>query len=263
MDNESSALTGAERVGELLLAFEQAGRTGAERSVSELARAVGRERSQVSRMLKALARTGLVEQDPDRRTYRLGWNLRVLAAGAGDYPLVRASRPALQPLVAKTGEVALLSVQSGNRSLTVLREESHQSLQAGGWVGRRSPMHCTASGRALMFDAEDDQIDSLTSADIGIPTSAPEAPKDLAELLARIRSERRQGYAIASEEVEIGLTSIGAPVRDPFGHIQGVLNVSGPTSRILHRADAIGQLLMVAAKTITQALRTRQPAPRR
>ena len=259
---KGTTVTGAERVGELLLAFEQAGRTGVERSVSDLARAVGRERSQVSRMLKALARTGLVEQDPDRRTYRLGWNLRVLAAGSGDYPLVRASRPVLQAIVAKTGEVALLSVQSGNRSLTVLREESHQSLQAGGWVGRRSPMHCSASGRALLFDSDDDQIDSLTSGDIGIPTSAPEAPKDLTELLTRIHSERRQGYAIASEEVEIGLTSISAPIRDQFGHIAGVLNTSGPTSRILHRSDAIGKLLIVAAKTVTQSLRTRPPAGR-
>ena len=248
----------AERVAALLLAFENPGRAGGEHSVSELARAVGKERSQVSRMLKALARSGLVEQDPDRRTYRLGWNLRILSTGAGNYPLVQAARPALQALVAKTGEVALLSVQEGNRSLTVLREESQQSLQAGGWVGRRSPMHCTASGRALMFDFDDEHIETLTTADLEIPTSASGAPKNLAALLQRLRLERARGYSIASEEVEIGLTSIGAPVRDRMGHIAGVLNVSAPTSRIINRTDSIGHLLMNASKAITQNLGSRR-----
>ena len=111
----------AERVAALLLAFGAGGAEG-DHGVSDLARAVGRERSQVSRMLQALQRGGLVEQDPETRRYRLGWPLLVLASGAGNAALLRAARPALRKVVARTGEVALLSVQRGNRSLTVLRE---------------------------------------------------------------------------------------------------------------------------------------------
>lgn len=251
----------AERVAALLLAFEDPGQTSGEHSVSDLARAVGRERSQVSRMLKALSRSGLVEQDPDRRTYRLGWNLRVLSTGAGNYPLVQTTRPALQALVAKTGEVSLLSVQEGNRSLTVLREESQWSLQAGGWVGRRSPMHCTASGRALMYDFDNELIETLTIDDLGTPTSASGAPKDLADLFRVVELERARGYSVASEEVEIGLTSVSTPVRDQLGHIAGVLNVSAPTSRIITRTESIGQLLMVASRAVTQNLRSRRSSP--
>ncbi|WP_197487900.1 helix-turn-helix domain-containing protein [Rhodococcus sp. LB1] len=66
-------------------------------SVSDLAREVGRERSQVSRMLKALERGGLVEQAPESKRYRLGWSLLVLATGAGDIPLPRAARPSCKP----------------------------------------------------------------------------------------------------------------------------------------------------------------------
>lgn len=251
----------AARVAAVLLAFEDASRTDGSRSVSELARAVGRERSQVSRMLKELARSGLVEQDPELRTYRLGWNLRILSQSAGNSPLVEATRPALQALVAKTGEVALLSVQEGNRSLTVLREESSQSLRAGGWVGRRSPMHCTASGRALLFDADDGLVEALTAEDL-TSLSAPGGPPDLTALLTRLKQERAQGYTVASEEVEIGLTSVGAPVRDRLGNIEGVINISAPTSRIITRCDSIGQLLMAASRAITQNLRSRPPSRR-
>ncbi|MBK1786029.1 hypothetical protein JHE00_17000 [Prauserella sp. ASG 168] len=67
----------------------------------------------MSRMLHALERGGLVEQDADSRRYRLGWSLLVLVAGAGDAALLRAARPMLRRIVARTGEVALLSVAAG------------------------------------------------------------------------------------------------------------------------------------------------------
>ena len=250
----------AERVAQLLLAFDAPNARGpADRSVSELARLVGRERSQVSRMLKSLQRAGVVDQDPDSRRYRLGWRVRVMAAGAGDQVLTRAARPMLQTLVARTGEVALLTVQEGNRSLTVMREESQNTLQGGGWVGRRSAMHHTASGRALMFDADDELVEALTANDFcHAPRSGPNAPRVLDELLERLRDERRQGYAVASEEIEVGLTSVGVPVRNIQGHLLAVINVSGPTPRMIGRLEGTAKLLLSAGAAITKSLGTRQ-----
>jgi DNA-binding IclR family transcriptional regulator len=245
--------TSAERVAALLMAFGQGGH-GSEHGVSDLARAVGRERSQVSRMLHALERSGLVEQDPETRRYRLGWSLLVLAAGAGDAALLRAARPVLRRIVARTGEVALLSVQRGNRSLTVLREESAQSLRAGGWVGRSSPMHCTASGRALLFDSDDDLVEALVSDDLQAPAHGLAAPRDLGELLDRLAAERERGYALASEEVEIGLTSVGVPVRDHANDLVAVVNISGPTSRMITRIDDIARRLRAAATALETTL---------
>jgi IclR family transcriptional regulator, acetate operon repressor len=240
--------SGTERVAALLLAFGRDGGSDQDHAVSDLARAVGRERSQVSRMLKALERGGLVEQDAESKRYRLSWSLLVLAAGAGDAPLLRAVRPVLRALVARTGEVALLSVQRGNRCLTVLREESNQSLRAGGWVGRSSPLHCTASGRALLFDSDDDLVEVLTAEDLRTPISTLAGPTTPEELRERLRRERTQGYAVASEEVEIGLTSIGVPIRDDSGSLVGVLNISGPTSRLVpHVEDTARRLLQAAA----------------
>ena len=250
MVSESSA----ERVAALLRAFGRGGNAHGEHSVSDLARAVGRERSQVSRMLKALERGGLVEQVPDTRRYRLGWSLLVLATGAGDTPLLRAARPVLQTLVSRVGEVALLSVQQGNRSLTVLREESHQSLRAGGWVGRSSPMHCTASGRALLFDSDDELVETLTAEDLLTPISTLAAPANLDELLDRLKIERAQGYSVASEEVEIGLTSVSAPVRDRNNAITSVINISGPTSRLITHIEDIAKLLKAGSATIQRTL---------
>jgi IclR family acetate operon transcriptional repressor len=164
----------------------------------------------------------------------------------------------MQPLVARTGEVALLSVQEANRSLTVMREESQNSLQAGGWIGRRSAMHCTASGRVLLFDADDDLVEALTADDVkAAERRAPGAPRTVDELVARLRAERRQGYACASDEIEVGLTSVGVPVRSPQGNILAALNVSGPTSRMGGRVESTAMLLRAASVAITKSLSTR------
>ncbi|WP_200887855.1 IclR family transcriptional regulator [Rhodococcus opacus] len=205
-------------------------------------------------MLEALERGGLVEQLADSKRYRLGWSLLVLATGAGDTPLLRASRPVLQTLVSRVGEVALLSVQQGNRSLTVLREESHQSLRAGGWVGRSSPMHCSASGRALLFDSDDELVEALTAEDLLTPISTLAAPMNLDELLERLKTERAQGYSVASEEIEIGLTSVSAPVRDRNDTITSVINISGPTSRLITHVEDIAKLLKSGSATIQRTL---------
>ncbi|MEO8656508.1 MAG: IclR family transcriptional regulator [Ramlibacter sp.] len=246
----------AEKVAQLMLAFECDNAAGSvERSVSELASIVGRERSQVCRMLKSLCQAQVLEQDPETHRYRLGWRVRVLAAGAGDQVLVRASRPILQALVARTGEVALLTVQEANRGLTVMREESQNSLRRGGWIGQRSAMHFTATGRALMFDADDDLVQELTADQFGADSRAtPNAPRNLEELLQRLRIERKQGYAVASDEVEPGLTSVSVPVRNMQGHLLAVLNVSGPTTRMNDRVEAIARLLIEASAAITNAL---------
>jgi len=246
----------AERVAQLLLAFEPDGPGGEiERSVSELARIVGRERTQVSRMLRSLSTTKVVEQDPETRRYRLGWRMRALASEAGDRVLCRAARPMLQALVARTGEATLLSVLEGNRSLTVMREEPHNSLRGGGWVGRRSPLNCTASGRVLLFDYDDEVIDALTEEDLQQhPGAHGQAPADLSELITRVRAEHRRGYSRASEEIEVGLTSIGVPVRDIHRRVIAAVNVSGPTQRLEGRVDEVARLLMAASASITRAL---------
>ena len=68
---------------------------------------------------------------------------------------------------------------------------------------------------------------------------------------------------MASEELEIGLTSVSTPIRDRNDTLIAVINVSGPTSRLIHRVDDIAKLLLTASAAIKHSLRsTRPPTPR-
>jgi DNA-binding IclR family transcriptional regulator len=221
---------------------------------SEIARVVGRERSQVSRMLKSLAAAGLVEQNPETRAYRLGWQLFVLAARAGDQRLVGPGTAILRAVVTETGETALLSVLSGNRSFTVLSQRPDRNVQAGGWVGRTSPLHAAASGRALLLDLPDDAVRDLAAADIGAANLGPRAPTSLPQVLEKLARERQAGYCVALDELEGGLTSVGVPVRDSTGTIIAALNISGPTVRMADRIDALAATAETAARRLSRLI---------
>src|SRR3712207_7842855 len=81
--------------------------------VVRIAQLIGREKSQVSRALKTLAESGLVDRDPSTRHYRLGWRFFALAARAGEQRLLSVAPPLLERLMKSLGETVHLSVQIG------------------------------------------------------------------------------------------------------------------------------------------------------
>jgi len=253
--SEDPSTSTVRRVFAVLSAIADQSGDSRELTVTDIARAVGRERSQVSRMLKSLAACGLVEQDVATRAYRLGWQLYALAACAGDQRLLALGRPVLADLSAQTGEVALLSVLRGSRVLTVLRQDSPRLLQAGGWVGLTSPLHVTAAGRALLFDFPDAQAGQLVRDDIGRGVFGPRAPGSLRELATLSIQERRQGCAVAIDELEAGFASVAAPIRDAAGIIVAAVGASGPSSRMIEQLDELALQIRFAAERLTESLR--------
>lgn len=227
------------------------GRDGA--GVVELARLAGQDKSQVSRTLKTLAQAGLVDRDPDTLRYRLGWRLFTLAASAADQQLLAIAPRVLRRLVAVVGERAHLSVLGGEEVLTVLSESPSRAIQAAGWVGRTTPLHNTSSGRALLFDHTDEDVRELL-AEADFNAVPAKAPRDVDQLLTRLRQARRRGYVVTDEEFEAGLVAVAAPVRDFRGRVIAALNVSAPKFRLGRNLDAAGVQVRAAAHHLSQQL---------
>ncbi|WP_129266530.1 IclR family transcriptional regulator [Streptomyces sp. M3] len=201
--------------------------------VQEVAGAVGREKTQVSRTLKVLAEEGFIERDPRTLRYRVGPQLLALAASAGEDRLQREAPSVLRELVHQLGEPAYLTVLSGHGVVTVLTERSSRGLQAHEWIGRTTPLNCTATGRALLSGLADEEAEALlaTGGEARLP-GTDAAPRDVPAVLERLRTERARGYAVAVEEMEPGLIAVAAPVRDHRGDVVAALNVSAPVFRL-------------------------------
>lgn len=221
--------------------------------VNQLATLLGRDKSQVSRMLTTLARAGFVERDPRTRRYRLGWQLFALAARSGDQRLLAAAGPVLVSLVRETGESVHLSVLRGGAVLTVLTESSPRALQAVSWVGRLVPVSSTSAGRALTMDHDLEQLRTLVG-EGPWEQATPKAPADLTELLARVRQAVALGYARVEEESEPGLVAVAAPVRDAGGRIVAAVNLSAPRFRLGRRLTSAGAAVASAAEQVGAVL---------
>lgn len=233
------------------LAGVPAGESGL--GVVRLAELLDQDKSQVSRSLKALARWGLVERDPQTRAYRLGWRLYGLAARAGSPRLLSAARPVLGRLVGDLDETVHLSVLRGTEVLTVLSQSPARAIHAASPVGEVVPAYCTSAGRALLLDHGSDELAALFEGN-AFARRGPGAPRDMAELAERIAAARSRGFAAVEDEFEAGLVGAAAPVRDFTGRIAAALNVSAPAFRFARRLDDAGAAIRAAAGELSEAV---------
>ncbi|HEX5780630.1 MAG TPA: IclR family transcriptional regulator [Solirubrobacteraceae bacterium] len=191
------------------------------RPLAELAGAAALPKSTTSRLLGALERQGLVQQLGRRGSFEPGPVLRRFAHRG---QLVELAQPHLEALSAASGETINLAVPGPLGVEHVAQIESRHFLGTGQWVGRRVPYHCTAVGKVLIAfgGAEPGPLEPLTPATIVDPDR-------LATEVARIR---RNGYATAVDELEVGLSGLAAPVFGSGGRALAALSISGPTLRL-------------------------------
>ncbi len=221
--------------------------------VVRVADLIGREKSQVSRTLKALAESGLVDRDPSTLHYRLGWRFFALAARAGEQRLLKVAPPLLERLEKSLGETVHLSVLQGTEVLTVLSRSPPHAVKADGWAGRTVPVYCTSSGRVLLFDHDHEALSDLLSG-VEFRRLRPGTVRNVEELHARLGVARERGYALVDEEFEFGLVGAAAPVRDFKGHLVAALNVSAPKFRLGDRLESAGQEVKRTADELSALL---------
>jgi DNA-binding IclR family transcriptional regulator len=250
-DDSSTSLTRAIAILTVLGSPESTSGDGF--GVVQIARLVGREKTQVSRTLKTLAQAGLVARDPDTLRYRLGWRIFSLAATAASQQLLVRTPHVLRLLVTRVRECAHLSVLDGCGLITLMSESPPWSIQAIPWLGRIAPLHCTSAGRALLFDHTDAEVAALLDG-ADLDAGGPNAPRSLDEVLARLHQARRRGYVVVNEEFEAGHVAVAAPVRDFAGRVTAALNISGPKFRLGRSLPAAAREVKAAAEQLTRAL---------
>jgi DNA-binding IclR family transcriptional regulator len=232
----------------LVVASEGAAERGG-LSVTAIAEQLGREKSQVSRALAALADYGLLDRDPDTNAYRLGWRIYAIANLGSERRLIGLAEPRLAQLVARFGETSYLSVRQGTDTITVVGHRSPRSVQAVSWIGRATPAYSTSVGKALLLDYTEADL-ALLFEGVTFERIGPNTARDVAELSRMIEKARQLGFATADEELEADLFAVAAPVRDTRGRIIAALSISGPKFRLQQRANEVSQALVATADAL-------------
>jgi IclR family transcriptional regulator, KDG regulon repressor len=222
--------------------------------VMRLAEMLQRDKSQVSRALRALEQAGLVERDPSTREYRIGWLVFGLAARAGDARLLQAAPTVMRELVGQLGESVHLCVLHGNQVLTVLTEAPGHAFRAAGWIGRTFPAYCSSAGRVLLSDNDYPELLRRFKSSTFEALGPCQLVRNVDDLDHQVQIARQQGYAIVREEFEVDLVGVSAPVRDFRRQIVAALNVSAPRFRFDARLNAAGPTTAAAAARLSSLL---------
>jgi IclR family pca regulon transcriptional regulator len=198
-------------------------------SITEVSEATGLTRAGARRILHTLQGLGYVEADG--RQFRL--TAKVLDLGFAyltSLPLWNLAEPFMEDFVQAVQESSSAAVLEGTEIVYVLRVPTHKIMSISLGVGSRLPAYCTSMGRVLLSDLSDEELDRrLAASDLIAHT--PGTATDPAVLKEQIALVRRQGWALVEQELEPGLISLAAPIRDRRRGVLAAINVSGHSSR--------------------------------
>lgn len=221
-------------------------------SVQSIARALGRDRSQVSRTLAALADERLVSRGADGG-YRLAWGWYASAEQLVERRLHSEGLTILDDLAEAVGEACFLGVLEGDATVTIVESVPSAARLIGSWIGRAYPAFCSDAGQAVLWDASDDEVRGVFSRTT-FRSAGPNAAASVDEFLVRVKESRARGYAIVAEEAEPGLYSLSAPVWDFRGEVIAGLQIVGERHRLEPRSEDLGAACVDAARRLSVML---------
>ena len=206
--------------------------------VTEISEMLGLYKSNVYNILNTMVAMDYLEQDKLSGKYYLGLAVVRLSRAVGDrFSFHNAALRHMKIISNEVKEVVYLFVPM-KKKIYYLDAILPDIALAGNGEGRivsnyrdsEEPMHCTASGKAMlayMFKADQDeylnqQLQRCTANSITDPNV----------LRRELQCIRERGYAIDEEEIEEGIRCIAVPIRDREGSLLGAMSISGPTERI-------------------------------
>jgi IclR family acetate operon transcriptional repressor len=248
--DEPTSLRSVNRALSALELVADAGELG----VTELGRRLGVHKATASRLAATLADRGLLERDPQTDRYRLGFGLvRLAGAAMARLDLVSSARATLDDLAERTHETVTIGVLSHDDVVSVDQVTGTRSIVSVSWVGKRTPLHTTSTGKVFLAFMGDDERERRLAEPLEAATPrSVTSPETMRTQLAEIRN---RGYAQTLEELEVGLNAVAAPVRQGDGTVIAALSVSGPSFR-LRPVDLprIGQQTIEAADAVSRRL---------
>ena len=188
-------------------------------SISELASECELPVSSMHRLLKSMAVHGMIQQNAKTKHYDLGdiW----LEYGLHMYDTmdyISTIRPELVTLMDKTGESVYLSQPMGSEALITERiDNENHAIRVYDKLGSRIPLHIGAANKSMLANMPNAEVKKILHTYID-----KEQHSTFFELLEQIK---KQGYAISHSERTEGTSSVGAPILNGFGKVQGALSI--------------------------------------
>jgi IclR family pca regulon transcriptional regulator len=226
-----------------------------ELTLTEAARAAGISPAAARRCLRTLAMCGYVRAAGTRFVLAA----KVLSLGSSylrGAHIEDALMPELRRLVSAFGDSASIGILDGHNVLYIAHLSEQRSVRPVAGVGVSYPAFATSLGRVLLALGPEERAERY------LATTRREKLTDLTETDARrlraiLKEVRRQGYAVAVDQLAYGVTALAVPIRAGGAGVVAALNSSGYTlnlapdrlvaerlEELRRAADRIGETMM-------------------
>jgi len=211
--------------------------TKSPRGVTEIAAALGMQKSGASRLLKALSGWGYVVQYLKRGQYQSGPRVLALAEHhvQGDH-LLRVAPPVMRDLALSTRASVHLAQVVSDRMVVVAKAPSPETIQVASRVGGWVTPHASAIGKVLLAGMIEKDRAPFVKGPLARFTDRTIVQPD--RLARELRDVRRRGFALESGEEHAGVGCIGVPIFGRANRWIAALSVAGPLSGTPFRLDA-------------------------
>lgn len=225
-----------------------------EAGITEIAGELGVHKSTVSRLVSVLEARGLVEQLGERGKYAIGFGVvRLAGAATGRMDLTKLGQPVCQTLADEFGETVNIAVHDAGVAINITQARGSAAVSAVNWIGQRTPLHATSSGKVLLAYLALDERKRLVS--LPLDSYTENTVVDASRLLSELEGVARRGYAACFEELELGLHAVAVPVRGHRGEVVAAMSASGPSYRLSReRVDQIVPTMSAAAAGLSAQL---------
>lgn len=220
------------------------------RTLSDVARATDLTRATARRFLLTLTELGYVRTDGSAfwltpRVLELGYSY------LSSLTLPDIAGPHLEALSDRVHESTSVSILDDGDVVYVARVPVRRIMTVSITIGTRFPAFATSMGRVLLAGLSPADLDAyLANVDLTRITGRTVATPDaLRAELDRVRSD---GFCIVDQELEEGLRSLAAPIRDRNGAVVAAVNISTQASR--YTTDAVHATLVPAAVETAAAI---------
>lgn len=198
-------------------------------TLSDVSRSTGLTRATARRLLLTLEELGYVRNNS--RYFEL--TARVLDIGysyLASLNLTDIAQPFLESFSEVVNESSSVSVLDDTDIVYIARVPTKRIMTVAIGLGSRFPAFQTSMGRVLLAELSDDEVrERLDRSDRSQTTMHTVTAGE--ELLKRLHTVRQQGWALVDQELEIGVRSLAAPLRDATGTAIAAVNVSTHVGR--------------------------------
>jgi IclR family pca regulon transcriptional regulator len=199
-------------------------------TLADVARETGMTRATVRRLLFTLEALGYANFD-GKRFSLTPTVLDIGYAYLSSLDLAAIAQPEMEALVDRTHESTSAAVLDGAEIVYVVRVPTKRIMTISLGLGSRLPAHATSMGRILLADLPLERLDAHLPQG-SWPSFTSQTIVDRESLDAELQRVRDQGWALVDQELEEGVRSVAAPLRDRSGKTVAALNVSSHAGRI-------------------------------